>query len=382
MTTTDADHQWMSRALQLAQRGRYTARPNPCVGCVIVKNQLLLAEGWHYRAGEPHAEIHALAVAGARARGATAYVSLEPCSHWAKTGPCSRALIEAGVARVVYAMEDPNPQVAGSGIHQLRNNGIEVDGPILETAAQALNPGFISRMTRRRPWVRCKLASSLDGRTAVASGESQWITSAAARSDVQRWRARSSAIISGIGSILQDNSQLTLRAESLPLPNIADVLALPPLRVVLDTHLRISLDATVLKPPAPTLLVVGENATANQKSKFLKLRSIENVRLLALPLSSNGRLPLVQLLKILAQDYQCNEVLLEAGAILSGAFLQLSLIDEIIIYQAPILLGSRARPLFDLEIEQMDDKKILEIADIRQIGPDQRIIAKLKKTVT
>lgn len=376
MALVKSDYQWMSHALQLAERGRYTARPNPCVGCVIVKNQRMLGEGWHYRAGEPHAEIHALAAAGVESHKATAYVSLEPCSHYGKTAPCCQALIDAGVERVVYAMEDPNPQVAGSGIQQLRGAGIQVDGPLLEPEAHAVNPGFISRMARQRPWVRCKLAASLDGRTAMANGESQWITSPAARADVQLWRARSCAIITGIESILQDDSRLTLRAEQLPLSNASDVLALSPLRVVLDSQLRISLDAAILKSPAPTLLVATETNINRQRDKISHLKAMPMVKLLFLPEVNPGRFSLSSLLKHLASNYACNEVLLEAGAVLAGAFLQAKLVDEIILYQAPVLLGSRARPLFDLDIQQMANKKTLNIIDIRQIGPDQRIISR------
>lgn len=239
MALTRDDHRFMARALRLAERGLYTTMPNPRVGCVLVKNQQIIAEGWHVRAGEGHAEVNALRIAAEQARGATAYVTLEPCNHTGKTGPCSQALIDAGVARVVYAMEDPNPLVSGRGLERLAAAGIEVDGPLFEEQARALNPGFITRMERKRPLLRCKMAMSLDGRTAMASGESKWITSPKARADVQRLRAASCAIVTGIGSVLQDNSQLTLRARELGLPRAEDIARRQPLRVILDSRLQL-----------------------------------------------------------------------------------------------------------------------------------------------
>ncbi|MEO0443216.1 MAG: bifunctional diaminohydroxyphosphoribosylaminopyrimidine deaminase/5-amino-6-(5-phosphoribosylamino)uracil reductase RibD [Pseudomonadota bacterium] len=365
---------WMSKAIQLANRGRYTTRPNPNVGCVIVKDSVLVAEGWHYRAGEAHAEVHALNRAGQQAQGADAYVTLEPCSHHGKTGPCCEALIEAGIARVIYGMQDPNPLVAGRGLSRMREQGIEVIGPVMEAESQALNQGFICRMRNGRPWVRAKLAMSLDGRTAMADGTSQWITAAAARADVQKWRARSGAIITGIGSILADNSRLSLRPQALLLDNRDDIIQRPPLRVVLDSRLRISLDAAILEPDAPTLIITSDVAYEQQLVHANALTAPEHISLLALPLSA-GTLPLAQVLKYLADEHQCNDVLIEAGATLSGAFWQQGLIDELIIYQAPVLMGSEGRPLITLPIHSMAQKQPLTIIDQRQIGQDWRIIA-------
>ena len=376
MTFSADDYQFMSRAVQLAERGRYTARPNPCVGCVIVSADGAVAEGWHYRAGEPHAEINALqSLAADQVQGATVYVTLEPCSHTGKTGPCADALVDAGVARVVYGMQDPNPQVAGRGLSRLAEAGIMVDGPLMHEAAQQLNPGFISRMQRGKPWVRCKLASSLDGRTAMASGESQWITGTAARQDVQKWRARSCAVVTGIGSIQQDNSRLTLRAEELDVDNTGDVLKLPPLRVVLDTYLSIAQDAAIFQEPGPVLIF-----TSTQVDEGLAQALLEQYRELTIERIDESRqgLDLEQVLIRLAQQYQCNEVLIEAGAQLSGAYLQAGLIDELILYQAPVLMGSDARPLFEWPIHSMAQKQELVIVDQRTIGNDWRTIARFK----
>lgn len=370
---TESDYHWMAKALQLAENGRYTAHPNPCVGCVIVREGELLGEGWHYRAGDPHAEVNAIRSTDKDIRGACAYVTLEPCNHDGRTGPCTQQLIQKGIIRVVYAMKDPNPLVGGQGLAALQKAGLKVDGPLMEVEARALNPGFISRMERQLPWLRCKMAASLDGRTALDNGDSQWITGPAARSDVQRWRARSSAIITGIGSILQDNSRLTLRADELNLPNTADVVNHPPLRVVLDSHLRIPLDAQVLQGNT-TLVFTTESASVNAVDKVETLRS-KACTVIPLANGPQGRLDLLEILSILVDHYQCNEVLLEAGATLAGAFLQQQLIDEFIIYQAPVLLGSHSMPLFELPISFMSEKIHLNIVDCRQIGQDQRIIA-------
>jgi diaminohydroxyphosphoribosylaminopyrimidine deaminase/5-amino-6-(5-phosphoribosylamino)uracil reductase len=380
MKLTDTDTLWMSRAIQLAERGRYTARPNPCVGCLLVKDHSVIGEGWHYRAGEAHAEVHAIGAASVSISGATAYVTLEPCHHQGQTGPCTQTLIDAGVSRVVYGMQDPNPLVAGQGLAALAAAGIDVDGPVLESEARALNPGFISRMERQRPWLRCKLASSLDGRSAMASGESQWITGPAARADGQLWRARSAAIITGIDSVLLDNSRLTLRKAELALDNSEDVIAQPPLRVVLDSTLRISLDAAILQGEAPSLVICTEETKIHNRHQFQRLASDfgESVSVVALAGDEAGRVPLAEVLSLLANTYHSNEVLLEAGATLSGAFFQQGLIDELIIYQAPVLLGSAARPMLALPLETMADKFSLDLLDKRQLGQDQRIIARPK----
>ncbi len=374
MPITSADYTFMAQALRLAERGLYTTMPNPRVGCVLVKNGEVIGEGWHIRAGEGHAEVNALVAAGENARGATAYVTLEPCSHTGKTGPCSHALVDAGVARVVYAMEDPNPLVAGRGLDYLRESGIQVDGPLLEDDARALNPGFIKRMERRLPFVRCKMGMSLDGRTAMASGESQWVTGKKARGDVQRLRARSCAIISGIDSVLLDNSSLTVRLEELDLPNAQDAAAKQPLRVVLDSKLRLGRKAKILAQETPILLV--HNGGADNADKLVDWPA--HVELLALQTNSSidggGRINLNALLSELAKR-QCNEVLVEAGATLAASFLRRGLLDEVIIYMAPKLLGSSARPLFDLPLNTMSSALPLKISDMRAVGTDWRITA-------
>lgn len=368
MAITPVDFDFMAQAFRLAERGLYTTMPNPRVGCVLVKDGQIIAEGWHIRAGEAHAEVNALRAAGEVARGATAYVSLEPCSHTGRTGPCSQALIDAGVARVVYAMEDPNPLVSGDGIAMLRAAGVQVDGSLLEGDARVLNPGYIKRMERKLPFVRCKLAMSLDGRTAMESGESKWITGPKARADVQRLRARSCAIISGVDSILQDNSSLTVRADELDLPNAQEAAAKQPLRVILDSTLRLSRNALLFKQPSPILLVHNGSVDAAQCDGWP-----EFVELLALP-AKDDRIDLTALLRELAKR-QCNEVLVETGATLAGSFLRRGLLDEIIIYMAPKLLGSNARPIFDLPLDTMSSSLALKIKDIRAVGRDWRITA-------
>ncbi|PUA29292.1 MAG: riboflavin biosynthesis protein RibD [Cellvibrio sp. 79] len=368
MALTPQDFEFMARAFRLAERGLYTTMPNPRVGCVLVKDGEIIGEGWHVRTGEPHAEVNALIAAGNNVRGATVYVSLEPCSHHGRTGPCSQALVDAGVSRVVFAMEDPNPLVSGRGIEIMRAGGIRVDGPLLEDDARALNPGFIKRMERKLPFVRCKLAMSLDGRTAMESGESKWITGPKARADVQRLRARSCAIISGVDSVLQDNSSLTVRTEELDLPNAQDAAAKQPLRVVLDSRLRMARNALMFRQHTPILLVHNGTATEEQLAGWPDF-----VELLALP-AKDGRIDLQALLRELAQRH-CNEVLVEAGATLAGSFLRRGLLDEIIVYMAPKLLGSNARPIFDLPLETMSASLALKIKDIRAVGRDWRITA-------
>ncbi|WP_323815126.1 bifunctional diaminohydroxyphosphoribosylaminopyrimidine deaminase/5-amino-6-(5-phosphoribosylamino)uracil reductase RibD [Cellvibrio sp. NN19] len=368
MPINAADFDFMARALRLAERGLYTTMPNPRVGCVLVKDGQVIAEGWHERAGEGHAEVNALRIAADNARGATAYVSLEPCSHHGRTGPCSQALVDAGVSRVVYAMEDPNPMVSGNGIAMIRAVGIQVDGPVLEDDARALNPGFVRRMERKRPYVRCKMAMSIDGRTAMGSGESKWITGPKARADVQRLRARSCAIISGVDSILQDNASLTVRVSELDLPNAEAAAAKQPLRVILDSQLRTPRNALMFKQATPILLVHNGQVSEEQLSGWPDF-----VELIALP-AKDGRIDLQALLRELAQR-QCNEVLVEAGATLSGSFLRRGLLDEIIMYMAPKLLGSNALPLFNLPLETMSASLALKIKDIRAVGRDWRITA-------
>ena len=376
------DIKWMAHALKLAKKGRYTARPNPCVGCVLVATtdgvEHIVGQGWHYRAGEAHAEVNAISDARKNkhnTKNAVAYITLEPCAHEGKTGPCTQALIDAEISRAVYGMEDPNPLVAGQGLQALIDAGISIDGPLLEQEAKSLNKGFIRRMLVQRPWVRCKVAVSLDGRTAMASGESQWITGCQARADVQKWRASSCAIISGIGSVLQDDSRLTIRKDQLDLPNVDDVLANPPLRVLLDTRLQISLDAAILKPGASTLLIVSKQTLDAAQARLAHILALgEHLSVIGVSVDENNRLLLPEVLSVLAK-LGCNEVLLEAGSKLAGAFLQKELVDELIIYQAPIFLGHRARQMFDLPLDKMSQKKTLNIIDHRRFGQDTRLIA-------
>lgn len=361
------DDRFMARALQLAERGRYSTSPNPRVGCVIVRDNTIVGEGWHHFAGEGHAEVNALAEAGALAKGATAYVTLEPCSHTGKTGPCSTALIEAGVAKVVSAMEDPNPDVSGRGHQRLRDAGIDVISHVMQEQAAALNAGYVKRMRTGLPKVRCKLAMSLDGRTAMANGESQWITGPSARAEVQRLRAQSCAVMTGIGSILLDDSQLTVRelavADSYSVPRKA------PLRVVMDSRLCTPLDARVIGEDQRCLIMYSNSDVANAED--LRQRGASVVRI-------SGQSQAVDLeaaLRYLADKEQCNDILLEAGATLSGAMLKAGLVDELHLFIAPVILGSEARPLFDLPLHHMADKLALNIIDRRQFGDDTRIIA-------
>jgi len=363
------DTRHMARAIELAQRGLYSTMPNPRVGCVLVRDGVVIGEGWHVRAGEGHAEVNALADAaakGATVSGATAYVTLEPCSHTGRTGPCCEALTDAGVTRLVYGMQDPNPQVAGSGLARMAADGVEIVGPLLEAQARALNPGFIRRMETGLPLVRCKLAMSVDGRTAMASGESQWITGPAARGDVQRLRARSCAVVTGIGSILLDDSSLTVREAELGLAEAASLaLEKQPLRVVLDSQQRLAVDAKVLQNVTSALVVSALAPSAELASLGVSQWQLPDEK---------GRIDLKLLLRRLAEQ-QCNEVLVEAGATLAGAFVAAGLVDELIIYMAPTLMGSQARGLLDLPIETMADKRPLKITDVRAVGDDWRITA-------
>lgn len=362
-----ADHAYMARALQLAERGLYTTTPNPRVGCVIVKDGVVVGEGWHEIAGGPHAEVHALAQAGEQARGATAYVTLEPCSHHGRTPPCADALLAAGVGRVIAAMEDPNPLVAGSGLRRLHEAGIAVASGLLQTQAEAINPGFIRRMRDGRPYVRCKLAMSLDGRTAMASGESKWITGSEAREDVQRLRARSCAIVTGIGTVLADDPNLTVR---FPLPGGHQR---QPLRVVLDPRLSMPEDARLLKQPGGVLVVTACDETAARQR-------LEQAGAAVVHLPHGlDRVDLEGTLRLLAER-QVNEVLLETGATLSGAMLQAGLVDEMVIYMAPLLMGDAARGLFRLPgMERMEQRIELNITDLRAVGKDWRITARVER---
>jgi len=361
------DHAYMARALELARKGLYSTHPNPRVGCVIVRADAIVGEGWHVRAGEPHAEVHALRQAGELARGATAYVTLEPCSHHGRTPPCAEALVKAGVGRVVAAMQDPNPLVAGRGLALLRDAGIEVRSGVLESEARALNAGFVKRMEQGLPFLRVKLAMSLDGRTAMASGESQWITGPQARAAVQRLRARSSVVLTGADTVLTDRARLTVRDGELGLEAEQAALALqrPPLRVLVDGGLRVPLDAPFFQAgPALVATVDGGERESYQAAGH---------DLLALP-GADGRVSLPGLLRELAAR-GANEVLVEAGPRLAGAFARLGLVDEYQIFVAAKFLGSSARPLLELPLERMAEAPELRIADIRAVGDDWRIVA-------
>lgn len=361
MSFSADDHRYMARAIQLAARGRFTD-PNPRVGCVIVNQGVIVGEGWHEKAGEPHAEVHALKQAGAQAEGATVYVTLEPCCHHGKTPPCSDALINARVERVVAAMVDPNQQVAGKGLTQLQEAGISVEYGLLESQAKELNLGFIKRMQTGRPYVRCKLAMSLDGRTAMASGESKWITSEAAREDVQRLRAASSAIVTGVGTVLADDPSLTVRLQKD---------SRQPLRVVVDTNLSMPPAAKMLKEPGDTLVM-----TCSDDQDVIKSLKKAGADVYVMPVCNMN----VDMSAVLEQlgEMQINDVLLETGATLSGSMLQAGLIDELIIYMAPVLMGNGARGLFHLpELMDMQDKIALDITDVRAVGKDWRITARV-----
>ena len=349
------DHRHMARALALAERGRYTTRPNPMVGCVIAQDAQVLGEGWHMRAGEPHAEVHALRAAGAAARGATAYVTLEPCSHHGRTPPCAQALIEAGVARVVAAIGDPYAEVCGRGFAALRAAGIGVEHGLLADQARHLNQGFLSRIERGRPWLRIKLAMSLDGRTALASGESKWISSAAARADVQHWRARAGAILTGAGTARADDPSLTVRI---------DVEHVPPLRVVLDSRGELPPDLRLFTDQAAPTLVC--HAADHRPSLPASIQT------LALPRGSDG-LDLPALLAALAAR-GIGETLVEAGPTLAGALVRAGLADELLVYLAPVLLGSHGRPLLGgIEPATMAERLGLHLLASDRIGPDLRL---------
>lgn len=347
----------MARALRLARLGLRTAHPNPRVGCVVAAGGEIVGEGWHEETGAPHAEIIALARAGGRARGATVYLNLEPCCHQGRTPPCTDALIDAGVARVVAAMEDPNPRVEGGGVQMLRAAGIEVEVGLMGEQALALNRGFVSRMTRGRPWVTVKVAASLDGRTAMASGESRWITGEAARADVHRLRARVSAIMTGSATALADDPALTARCKDV---------TQQPLRVLVDGGLRVPATAQLFEDSARVLV-----ATAVRPTPSTGAAHVETV---SLP-GEDSRVDLVRLMGHLGER-EVNEVLVEAGPSLSGALLKNRLVDEIVMYMAPVCLGSDGAGMFDLPfINRLDESISMNITDIRQIGRDLRVTA-------
>lgn len=360
MSASADDYRWMSRAIELAERGLFTTTPNPRVGCVIVRDGCVVGEGWHARAGEPHAEVHALAMASDAARGATAYVTLEPCAHHGRTPPCAEALVKAGVARVVTAMEDPNPLVAGRGLDILRAAGIEVTAGVQETLARELNIGFISRMSRGRPWLRLKAAATLDGKTALDNGLSQWITGDDARRDAHRWRARSCAVLTGIGTVRDDDPQLNVRA--IPTER-------QPLRIVVDARLETPLNARVLDGGPVLIAAAVDNP---ERIAALQRRGADVV---ILP-NAGGKVDLSALLLELGRR-GINEVLAESGFKLNGSLLREGCVDELILYLAPALVGDAARGLFNLPgLSSLDDKRQLNFHDVRQVGRDLRIIAR------
>ena len=351
-----ADHGYMARALQLAAKGLYTTTPNPRVGCVVVRDGAIVGEGWHARAGEPHAEIHALRDAGTAAQGSTVYVTLEPCAHHGKTPPCADALVHAGVARVVAAMQDPNPRVAGEGLARLAAAGIAVESGLLGDAARELNLGFLKRMLLGHPYVRLKTAASLDGKTALANGASQWITGAAARADVQRLRARACAVLTGSGTVLADNPRLDVRDFEV---------GRQPLRVVADSALR--------TPPDAHLLAGGKALIVCAEPDARKMAALEatGAKVLCLP-GADGRVELNALLAHLAR-LGVNEVHVEAGATLAGTLLKAGLVDEWVHYAAPKALGEPARGLFaEFNLMNLTEARLFRVVDERRVGQDWR----------
>ena len=357
---TDADRAHMARALELAERGLNTTTPNPRVGCVLVRGGKVVGEGWHERAGGPHAEVAALLAAGSRTRGATAYVTLEPCAHYGRTPPCVHALVNARVGRVIAAMPDPNPIVGGKGFDELRAAGIAVECGLMEDAARELNVGFVSRMTRRRPWVRMKIAASLDGKTALTNGRSQWITGPEARRDGHAWRARACAVLTGIGTVKDDDPQLTVREVET---------TRQPVRIVVDSRLEIPMSARVLGPG--TLI-----AAANDDGERIEALRALGAEVTVLP-NPSGKVDLAALLHDLAHRGM-NEIHVEAGFRLNGSLVRENLVDELVVYLAPHLIGDTARGMFDLpELADLAQRRELEVKEVRTVGADIRVIARL-----
>ena len=353
------DYAYMAQALNLARRGRYTVDPNPRVGCVLVNGDAIVAEGWHQRAGGPHAEIAALNAAGASARGATAYVTLEPCCHQGRTPPCTDALIAAGISRVVFASDDPNPDVSGGGAQQLVAAGIEVEGGVMADSAAVLNVGYMTRRRTGRPYVRSKIAASLDGRTALENGSSRWITGTAARVDVQRLRARSSAVLTGIGTILSDDPSLNVRDTTL-----GEILQ--PMRIIADSRLRTPVDASTLGLPGSVRIYCMDGQAA--ESLLAAGAEIEAIA------ADGRRVSLTALLDSLGDRHKINDLLVEAGPGLNGALLAAGLIDELIVYSASHILGSGARGMFDgPSLQSMDERVGLHLVDFRRVGDDCRL---------
>lgn len=357
---TPDDHRFMTQALRLAEQGLYTTMPNPRVGCVVVKDGKVIGEGVHLKAGSPHAEVHALNQAGDLAKGAIAYVTLEPCSHHGRTPPCAEALIKAGVAKVIVAMQDPNPLVSGQGVSALQAAGVQVSTGLMQQQAHDLNVGFVARMAEQKPFVRSKIAASLDGKTALSNGVSQWITGPAARADVQHWRARSCAILTGIGTVLQDNPSLTIREIDIDRQ---------PLCVIVDSRLRMPLDAKLLKNQHVLIAYATDEA---QKAEQLTAMGIS---LLCIP-NADGKVCLESLLQHLAST-EVNEVMVEGGEGLNGALMALKLIDELVIFYAPKLMGCDGKGMFALPaLQTMEEVISIDVYDVRQFGNDIRVLAR------
>lgn len=358
---------YMAKALQLARLGIYSTSPNPRVGCVLVKSDQIIGQGWHQKAGEAHAEVHALRQAGAAAKGATAYITLEPCSHYGRTPPCAQALIKAGVDTVVGACFDPNPEVSGQGYQQLQQAGIKVITGVLEAQAHALNAGFMQRMRTGLPRVQIKLAQSLDGRTAMSNGTSQWITGPAARLDVQRLRAQSCAIICGADSVLIDNPAMTVRYHETDI-ELEPRLQRQPLRVIVDGQQRLSGEEAIFQHAGDILLAVTHAAS----TKVLRSNELGNLSVWESPSTTSNKVDLTSLLIELGR-LGCNNVLVESGATLAGAFVQAGIVQELVLYCAPTLLGSQARPLLQLNIQTMDEQLRWRWQDVRMLGNDLRL---------
>ncbi len=369
-----ADHKFMQRAISLAKRGHFTTSPNPRVGCVIVRNEEIVGEGFHQKAGQGHAEVHALKQAGIKAKGATAFVTLEPCSHYGLTPPCAEALIKAQVAHVIAAMVDPNPKVSGRGLELLNAAGITTQFGLLEQDARALNPGFIQLMTTKLPYVRCKLAASLDGKTAMASGESQWITSAEARTDVQRLRAQSCAVICGADSVIFDDAKMTVRWHDLgELKNsYAEVDVRQPVRIIIDGKNRLTPDLAIFQSESKILLIRHTIENDHTWPHFVEQVQIDKAE-------NSEYINLTLLLRYLAKQ-GLNDVLIESGSQLTGAFVSQNLVNELILYQAPKLIGHDGKGLVNMPtVLQLDEAKNLEIQDMRMIGKDIRLTAMFKR---
>lgn len=362
MDTESIDQQFMHRAIELAQRGLFSTDPNPRVGCVIVQNNEIIGEGWHETAGQKHAEIMALENCIKPVSGSTCYVTLEPCSHHGRTSPCSIALIEAGISRLVVAMTDPNPKVSGSGFDRLKQAGITVEVGLMKSESESLNPGFIKRMQTGLPWVTCKLAMSLDGRTAMESGESQWITCETSRRDIQLIRARSSAIITGSSTVIIDNPSMNARHENFPTQTSKQQKLVQPWRVILDSHLSVNPDANIFKLAGRVVWVTTEFVEDSKNN--------DRLTMLQIPADGSGKVDLDILLEWLG-DQGCNEVMIEAGAKLSGAFINADLVDRLVIYMAPKVLGDKARGLLQLPgLDKLSDAKQFKFIEAKQSGTD------------